>query len=179
MPNLEKIHEIEAAANKARDKFADFKKKTLEDPTLSAHGKQKRIDERHEAIVETLTELRQTYAKIIDETEGRLKDAAFPTPTGSDAMAYDHYVFEMSRGEITPAERLSRLEQAGSDNTRKALAKSAFIAGDYSTLEAFAKLKGDAKEINSFLQFRRDYGTGKSRRAKFSESMLFRAPSKK
>src|SRR5690625_421335 len=179
MPHTEKIHEIETAATRARDKFAAFKKETLEDPTLSTHGKQKRIEERHKATVETLTELRQTHGKIIAETEARLKNEAFPSPTGADAMQFDHYVYEMSRSEITPAERLSRLEQAGSDNTRQALAKAAFIAGDYQTLEAFAKMKGDAKEINTFLQFRRDYGTGKSGRTKLSESMLFSAPSKK
>lgn len=179
MPHTEKIHEIETAATRARDKFAAFKKETLADPTLSAHGKQKRIEERHQATVETLTELRQTHKKIIEETEARLKNEAFPSPNGADAMQFDHYVYEMSRSQITPAERLSRLEQAGSDSTRKALAKAAFIAGDYQTLEAFAKMKGDAKEINTFLQFRRDYGTGKSGRTKLSESMLFSAPSKK
>lgn len=179
MSHLNKITEIEAAANKAREKFTEFKKNTLKDATLSDHGKQKRIDERHETTVETLEELQQTHKKVIEEAERGLQKNAFPNPSGPDAMQFDHYVFEMSRTQITPAERMNRLEQAGSDNTRKALAKAAFIAGDYHTLEAYTKQNGDATDINKFLEFRRKYGSDRSSRAKFGEAMLFGAPSKK
>src|SRR5690625_2524925 len=125
-------------AGEVRDGFQKAIEKLKADKTLSPVGKNQIANDLFNEAIEKLTELRSSYNSAIQSENDRLLSAAFPKPTsGSEQLAFDDFVYKLTGSDVTPEERLSRINQ-GSEISARAAAFAGQLKGDHTAVDAYS-----------------------------------------